>query len=644
IQGLTSFRDRVELDFEGLDLFAITGATGAGKSSLIDAMTLALFGQVPRVSDKYKQLISHGAERLSVLFDFRVGGETYRVARTIRASGSPAFRLERLTPAGAEPLADRDKDVCEQVERILGLDYDAFVRSVVLPQGQFDAFLKGKPEERRKILVSLLNLKVYEDMHGIVNRRSTEARREADFIARQLGHDFAGATPERLQELRRDLGEAEAACAREEEALGAVAQGVAAAREVREARREVQRLQEDARAESARAAAANSALARVTQEQVELERRRRQLQEGVQAAGFDEGRLLALSALLPRLEQLAALRPQLEKLEQRTAAERKALESQQRELRAAEATLPGLEAQAREAQERLDAARQERDGVQRRHAAHALRAHLSAGEACPVCEQVVRSVPAGRAPAVAAAEKAAKAAEAAARQAEARAQQARVALERLRGDVAGQDRHVRQLAGQAEEAQRSVADLRAALAAADVKVPADADLARLLAQLERERAALQKARGERDRLEAARRQAEADGTRIEAALAKARAQAEDALGRLERLQERQAAATAALEAVRKKLLARGRKEGWGALEAPLLGRDELDVLEERQSALQRELSFSSARAARLRGDCDRLEKDIARAAELGERKKALDQEACLALTLAQHLQANQFIA
>ena len=66
LEGFTSFRDKIELDFTGLDLFAITGPTGAGKSSLIDAICFALYGQVPRVGDDYKQLISHGAERLSV--------------------------------------------------------------------------------------------------------------------------------------------------------------------------------------------------------------------------------------------------------------------------------------------------------------------------------------------------------------------------------------------------------------------------------------------------------------------------------------------------------------------------------------------------------------------------------------------------
>ena len=93
LDGFTSFRAPVELDFSSLDLFAITGPTGAGKSSLIDALTFALYGQVPRVGREYKQLMSHGAERLSVKLDFRMGDETYRIARTLKSSGAPQSRI-----------------------------------------------------------------------------------------------------------------------------------------------------------------------------------------------------------------------------------------------------------------------------------------------------------------------------------------------------------------------------------------------------------------------------------------------------------------------------------------------------------------------------------------------------------------------
>src|SRR5512143_1622053 len=189
LEGFTSFRDKVELDFTGLDLFAITGPTGVGKSSLIDAIVFALYGQVPRVGDDYKQLISHGAERLSVMLEFGVGRERYRIVRTVRPDRPSQQRLERTTQEAAEPLADRVKEIRTEVDRILGLDYDSFTRSVVLPQGQFDAFLKGEPKERRKILVALLGLGVYERMQQLANQRSTVASNEAEVSKRQLETD-----------------------------------------------------------------------------------------------------------------------------------------------------------------------------------------------------------------------------------------------------------------------------------------------------------------------------------------------------------------------------------------------------------------------------------------------------------------------
>ena len=82
------------------------------------------------------------------------------------ATGPSQQRLERLTARGAEPLADKAREIRAEVERLLGLDYDGFTRSVVLPQGQFDSFLKGEPKERRKILVALLSLGVYERMQA----------------------------------------------------------------------------------------------------------------------------------------------------------------------------------------------------------------------------------------------------------------------------------------------------------------------------------------------------------------------------------------------------------------------------------------------------------------------------------------------
>ena len=85
LEGFTSFRKITEVDFKGLDIFAIVGPTGAGKTSLIDAITYALYGCTARVSEKnISDLIHLGSQQASVLFEFRSGNKNYRIVRSIK--------------------------------------------------------------------------------------------------------------------------------------------------------------------------------------------------------------------------------------------------------------------------------------------------------------------------------------------------------------------------------------------------------------------------------------------------------------------------------------------------------------------------------------------------------------------------------
>ena len=109
IEGFTAFRDRQEVDFEPLDLFVITGPTGAGKTSILDAMIFALYGQVPRLGGKSgtADLISLGRVDARVQLDFAVEGQ----GRSRRAPAVPQGRavgdLERLEGDDWVPATER---------------------------------------------------------------------------------------------------------------------------------------------------------------------------------------------------------------------------------------------------------------------------------------------------------------------------------------------------------------------------------------------------------------------------------------------------------------------------------------------------------------------------------------------------------
>jgi DNA repair protein SbcC/Rad50 len=211
LEGFTSFRQRATVDFTGFDLFAITGPTGAGKSSLIDAMIYALYGCTPRISNKsIRDLISQGSDRLKVMFAFSSGQDEYRISRVTKWTGKSSLtdvRLEKKEGEEWKPLADKVSEAQLVVEKAIGLDFKSFTKSVVLPQGQFDEFLKGRIEDRRKILSDLLQLDIYGRMMQRANELTKDYRNRCDTLSDLLQRDYANATRENLTALRKQLKE-----------------------------------------------------------------------------------------------------------------------------------------------------------------------------------------------------------------------------------------------------------------------------------------------------------------------------------------------------------------------------------------------------------------------------------------------------
>jgi exonuclease SbcC len=644
VEGFTAFRDRAEVDFAGLDLFAITGPTGAGKSSLIDAIVFALYGQVPRVGDDYKQLISHGAERLSVLFEFAVGTARHRVTRTARRVGASQQRLERLGAKGWDPVADKAREIRAEVERVLGLDYEAFTRSVVLPQGQFDAFLNGAPTERRKILVALLNLGVYERMLQLANQRATAARTEADFIRKQLETDYAGASSAALAERRAELAVAETAVQKAAAALAALANGAELAQSARAARREMAAVARDAAeeakaAESAQAAIEGADAARATSDAA-LE----ELRQKVASVGFDEARHATLVAVRPVATQLVSQRAQLDRATRAMTDKRHAADAARTAVGEAEASLPGAETAERVAREAERAAREAREAAHRQDAAAALRRDLKPGDPCPVCEQRVMTVTNGVAPDLDAAETRARNAEAEARAATETLHALRLRVEQLRSTAQSLGREATQLEDQENSARASVAMLVAELVRSGFGEADAADPAGLGPRIQAEIQQLEAARRARAELEAERQRAEQRRAGLEASLAAARALRDATHARLEALRTRREEVMQRLNAALRALLSLASREGWTGLEAPPVGRDEADLLEAQRIAAQRVSAEGAARVATLKQAILSIEKALVRVAELGEKRKALEKEAALHKTLGDHLRANELVA
>lgn len=212
VEGLTCFKEKQEIDFSGLDLFAISGPTGAGKSTLLDAILFALYGEVPRVGKQdLKEMISAARDRVSVRFDFAVGTRRFRVARALRRKGAATVRLEEHDGTDFNTvLADQVRPASAEVTRLLGLDVDAFTQAVILPQGEFAKFLKADPRKRREMLRTLLRLDVYERMRQAAQDTSSRKKQELDALEHRLREEYDGVSEAALAALQGELRQAQA--------------------------------------------------------------------------------------------------------------------------------------------------------------------------------------------------------------------------------------------------------------------------------------------------------------------------------------------------------------------------------------------------------------------------------------------------
>ena len=208
LDGFATFRTRAVIDFTDADYFALVGATGAGKSTVLDGITFALYGSVPRWNDKrmISPALAPTASRAVVRLIFDADGVRYAAAREARRGGGKnpqvtmhASRLERLHDPddfdGDTDLLAADTEVTPTIARLLGLTYQHFTTCVALPQGRFAEFLHAKASERQDILSSLLGYQFYDELHQRAGVQARDHRTEANGLETTLA-GYADATAE----------------------------------------------------------------------------------------------------------------------------------------------------------------------------------------------------------------------------------------------------------------------------------------------------------------------------------------------------------------------------------------------------------------------------------------------------------------
>lgn len=220
LSGLQSYREQQVINFEMLcenGLFGIFGPTGSGKSTILDAITLALYGKVERALNGTQGIMNQAENQLAVSFTFRLNGahgsRTFRVERRFKRTGDVSVsnsvsRFIELTDEGERVLADKLSDVTRLVEHHIGLKMDDFTRAVVLPQGKFAEFLSLKGSERRQMLQRLFSLERYGDeLSAKLARRVKETEAEVNTcMAEQQG--LGDASAEALAQAELALNEA----------------------------------------------------------------------------------------------------------------------------------------------------------------------------------------------------------------------------------------------------------------------------------------------------------------------------------------------------------------------------------------------------------------------------------------------------
>lgn len=415
LRNFRSYAGEHTFDFRDRRLVGIVGPIGSGKSSILDAIAFALYGRTPRIGSATKTLINQRAADASVVLRFVVEEEVWEAARSIRIKGQSKHALYRydVDDADSEPAEKlmMEGEVNQRIVELLGLDFSAFERSVLLAQGRFAEFLQARPADRDKVLKGVFGHDRIDRMKTLAKTRRDEVSTDLEKIAvrlerfDELKETVTAARDERdaVQQRRKKLKKTAKRVAKLTEMVDDFDGKLKVAKKrLAELKEHATRLPEPA------------ATSRVLEEAVAAEKRRKdfaaQLHDAQKLLSKRE-KLLAKANDSEEPQQiqragqlLAAAEPQLKSVveaDRRIAAFKERLEAAQNQVVASGNALVEAEAvrdnsfgRAAEGAKIVEEA--EAALEQGRHAdmAATLRSGLVLEDPCPVCEQPVHDIPA----------------------------------------------------------------------------------------------------------------------------------------------------------------------------------------------------------------------------------------------------------
>ncbi|HEY7866946.1 MAG TPA: AAA family ATPase [Psychromonas sp.] len=197
-KNLNSLKGHWKIDFQDADflengLFVITGQTGAGKSTILDAICLALYQQTPRldrITQSKNELMTRGTAECSAEVEFSVKGKGYRVFwEQKRARKSAAGKLQapicELSSIEGDVLCTKSSEVLKEVVELTGLDFSRFTKSMLLAQGGFAAFLNANTKDRAELLEELTGTEIYCEIAKHVFERNKQAQADLDLLIKK---------------------------------------------------------------------------------------------------------------------------------------------------------------------------------------------------------------------------------------------------------------------------------------------------------------------------------------------------------------------------------------------------------------------------------------------------------------------------